>query len=127
MLSMKSLTGGNVSERRRVHYEHEIEQAAGDALGDQMAEMAWPGVFASGKQIIHMEHVSGWQNSELDVVMFRFADGSEMNIVGKFEVRYKEPPRFNPDLKVHGSTLMTGQGQLQEHPQLELDDKDAEG
>ena len=93
--------------RNRVHYED--EEAIGNALGDTMAEMAYPGVFAGGKQIIATQTSKA---ADFDVLSFKFSDGSEMNVVGKFEVRYKQPPKFEPDLKGHGQALMDGQMML---------------
>ena len=102
--------------RRRVHYEHEMEQAAGDVLGDMMAEAAWPGVFADGKQITETRHEKGWKDTDFDVLQFRLSDGSEMNVVGKFEVRYKPKTVEGKtgDLVKHGSNLMSGQLELEE-------------
>jgi len=94
--------GGSVSNR--VHWEHE-EQIA-EALGDAMAEMAWPGVFAGGKQIIATKHE---RMADFDVLQFKFSDGSEMNVVGKFEVRYKDAAQTNEDVVEHSKQLMSGQ------------------
>jgi hypothetical protein len=64
------------------------EIALADKLAEQVAEQAWPGVFSGGKQIIaSIASKIGGQ----DVLRFKFDDGSEMNIVGTFEVRYKTP------------------------------------
>jgi hypothetical protein len=71
--------------RNRVHYENEEDIAT--ALGDALAESAWPGVFAGGKQIVATESRS---ENELDVLSFTFNDGSQMNVVGLFSVRYRE-------------------------------------
>lgn len=92
---------------QRVQYEN--EQAIGDALGDAMAEAAWPGVFAGGKQIIATEQQHA---GDFDVMRFMFDDGSEMNIVGKFEVRYKQKPTGHgqQDLIDAGRQLMLGEG-----------------
>jgi len=87
---------------------HDYEQSVGDALGDVMAEMAWPGVFAGGKQITATQHT---KQASFDVLSFTFNDGTQMNVIGKFEVRYK---RGKPDhsLTDHGNQLMSGQHQL---------------
>ena len=102
------------SKRRRVHYEHDMVQAAGDTLGDAMAEAAWPGVFAGGKQILETKHEKGWNDTDFDVLQFKFSDGSEMNVVGKFQMRYKEAPVVQGNVVEHGQNLMTGQLQLEE-------------
>jgi hypothetical protein len=106
----------------RVHWENEEEIS--NALGDTLAEMAWPGVFTSGKRIVATQTS---KRADFDVMNFKFADGSEMNIVGKFEVRYKQPPPFvksdttnvvgtqgPTELIQHGDELMSGQLSLEE-------------
>ena len=90
--------------RNRVHYED--EEAIGNALGDTMAEMAYPGVFAGGKQIIATQTSKA---ADFDVLSFKFSDGSEMNVVGKFEVRYKDAAQANEDVVEHSKQLMSGQ------------------
>jgi len=108
--------GGSVSNR--VHYEN--EEAIANALGDAMAEMAWPGVFAGGKQIIATQSSKA---ADFDVISFKFSDGSEMNIVGKFEVRYKQPTTSQKqDLIEHGQQLMSGQLTMDEGVPYREDD-----
>lgn len=98
----------------RIHWDHEEE--IGNALGDTLAEMSWPGVFTSGKRIIATQTT---RRGDFDVLNFKFADGSEMNIVGTFEVRYKQPPMFikgeqEPEIIEQGNQLMSGQLSLEE-------------
>jgi len=106
----------------RVHWDNEEEIS--NALGDTLAEMAWPGVFTSGKRIIATQST---RRGDFDVMNFKFADGSEMNIVGKFEVRYKLAPAYVKDdqtnlvgtqgpekLIEQGNQLMSGQLSLEE-------------
>jgi hypothetical protein len=60
----------------------------GDALAEKLASDAWPGVFSGGKQITRtaVTEVEG-----KNLISFTFNDGSQMNVVGVFEVRYKAP------------------------------------
>ena len=101
----------------RVHYEN--EEAIATALGDAMAEMAWPGVFSGGKQIIATQSSKA---ADFDVLSFKFNDGSEMNVVGKFEVRYKDAVQANEDLVQAGNQLMSGQLTMDEGVPYREDD-----
>lgn len=94
----------------RIQYDN--ESAVADAMGYAMAEDAWPGVFAGGKQIMATMKT---RKGDFDVMSFRFDDGSEMNIVGKFEIRFKQSAASEArkqDLVEHGTQLMTGQLEL---------------
>jgi len=80
--------------------------------------MAWPGVFTSGKRIIATKNT---RRGDFNVMMFTFSDGSVMNIIGTFEVRYKQPPEYLKDDVVdhdavveQGKQLMSGQLTLEE-------------
>jgi hypothetical protein len=75
----------------RVTYESHAEEVLGNAIGDAMAETAWPGIFSGGKQIVHTRYVKDPSGQQDDLISLGFDDGSEMNITGRFEVRYKLP------------------------------------
>jgi hypothetical protein len=74
--------------RRRVTSEAHIEAAMGDHMGDLMAEAALPGMFASGKTVTGSE--SGTRGDDM-FITFKFDDGSEMTIIGKYQVHANQP------------------------------------
>lgn len=71
---------------RRIEYEGH-EDATALALAEQAASDAWPGIFGGGKMIVA---TAKFRQGHSDVLQFVFDDGSQMNIVGDFEVRYKK-------------------------------------
>lgn len=95
--------------RDRISFEDET--AVGNALGDAMAEAAWLGVFSGGKQIVRTQK---YQDNErkATVLNIQFSDGSAVNIVGTFEVRFKEPgstKKSQDELVEHGKQIMAGE------------------
>jgi hypothetical protein len=86
------------------------QEDVGFDIGDQLAARAWPGVFAGGIQIERTSHVT--LPDGRDLITFIFNNNSMINIVGKFEVRFKIPDHNSErDLKVYGEQLMLGAGE----------------
>lgn len=87
--------------------EWEDGNAVPDDLGDEAAELAFPGVFSGGKMIDATQHTAPTSTSPR-ILRFRFSDGSEMNLVGDFEVRYKHAGPAGRGLVEKGNELMSG-------------------
>jgi hypothetical protein len=77
-----------MGEEKRGRVIRENEGAAGDALAREVGEATFPGIFAGGKQIIRTIHESG---SPAKLIFF-FGDGSAMQVVGDFTVKYRAFP-----------------------------------
>lgn len=83
-----------------------------DVMADAAAEQAWPGVFSAGKTITE---TSAYKDGDVKVLRFGFSDGSQMNVVGQFEVRYVQSGPDHPVVEQQriqqGRELMTGEPQ----------------
>lgn len=90
----------------RVSHESDAEVALSEAMGDALAEAAWPGVFAGGKQIIATAAYKDPRHG--DVLNFTFDDGTQMNIVGQFSVRYRSKPTVAEAAEAEATAIRQG-------------------
>lgn len=91
---------------RRVSHEADAESALANKIGDLMAEAALPGVFASGKTVVGSE--SGLRGNQM-FITFRFDDGSDMTIIGDYQVLANQAGAEERDLVEEGNRLMRGE------------------
>lgn len=91
----------------RVSHEADIEKAAGDAIGDKLAEQNLPAIFASGKRVIGS---AATEQDGIKYLTLRFDDGSDMTFIGDFRVQARQGDGVEfADAVEEGNKLMRGE------------------
>jgi len=92
------------------------ESELANMMMQQMAEQAWPGIFAGGKEIVRTEAVAGTGKTPAEMTLW-FNDNSAIKIVGEFVVRYKQPD---------GTELMVSEHDIIEASAKRIEESDEE-